>query len=98
MRYACANIDSANTSGGSGGVSVCVLYINTHINLNAYVSSWLFVWVFFFLCLLFFTTTCVLVCIIHSDYLSSAVCLTAGAASFDCIDLVLLHAVMKDEK
>lgn len=77
---------------------VCPLYKYTH--------KFECIWAPGFLCgclkkktfLLFFTTTCVLVCIIHSDYLSSAVCLTTGVVSFDCIDLVLPHAVMKDEK
>ena len=46
-----------------------------------------------------FVSVGVLVCVsTYPDYQSSAYCLTTGVASFDCIDLVSLHAVMKDEK
>lgn len=63
-------------------------YINAHINVlcvhGCFFSS--------------FTSTCVLVCIIHTDYESSAVYQATEAVSLDCIDLVPLHAVMKNEK
>lgn len=87
--FACANIDSANTSAGFIGAFVCEHYINAHINVLCVHG-----------CLFFssFASTCVLVCIIHNDYQPSAVCQATEAVSLDCIDLVPPHAVMKNEK
>lgn len=70
-------------------VCVCIRYVHAHINLYACSCVCACQWVSFF------TSVCVST---YSDYQSSAVCLTTGAVSFDCIDSVLLHAVMKDEK
>lgn len=63
----------------------------TRIHINLYACGFFFPF--------FFTATCVLVCVgFHPDYQSFAVSLTTRAVSFDCIDFVLLPAVMKDEK
>lgn len=74
----CANIDCANTSGGF----VCA--ICTHIQISVCASACnLFSFSFFFASLR------VLVGVsFYPDYQSSAPCLTTGAVSFDCIDLV----------
>lgn len=58
VRYACANIDSANTSGGSSHHSLCVHYIHTHRNFNAYMTACLCVWVYL-LYFIYFLQPCV---------------------------------------
>lgn len=93
-----ANMDSANTSACFICVFVFVHYINSHTNLYARVHSLLCVGGCVFKIIILFTTMCVLVCVVLTDYEPSVVCQTTEAVSFDCIDLVPVHAVMKDEK